>query len=90
VGGACDTHGRGEYRTFWWESPKERNHSEDQGVDGRVGSEWILGRMAGECKVDSVGSGLGPVTGSCEYGDGPSGSGATELVNIDRTSWSNG
>jgi hypothetical protein len=27
---------------FWWESPKERDHSEDQGVDGRVGSKWIL------------------------------------------------
>jgi hypothetical protein len=31
---------------FWWESPKERAHSEDQGVDGRMGSEWILGRLA--------------------------------------------
>jgi hypothetical protein len=26
---------------FWWESPKERDHSEDEGVDGRMGSEWI-------------------------------------------------
>jgi hypothetical protein len=26
---------------FWWENPKERDHSEDQGVDGRMGSEWI-------------------------------------------------
>jgi hypothetical protein len=24
-------------------SPKERDHSEDQGVDGNMGSEWILG-----------------------------------------------
>jgi len=31
---------------FWWESPKERDHSEDQGVDGKMGSEWILGRLA--------------------------------------------
>jgi hypothetical protein len=30
----------------WCESPKERGHSEDQGVDGRMGSEWILGRLA--------------------------------------------
>jgi hypothetical protein len=24
---------------FWWESPKKRYHSEDRGVDGRMGSE---------------------------------------------------
>jgi hypothetical protein len=33
---------------FWWESPKEGNHSEDQGVDGRMGSEWILKRLVGD------------------------------------------
>jgi hypothetical protein len=30
--------------------------------------------------LDSVGSGYGPVEGSCEYGDEPSGSCAMELV----------
>jgi hypothetical protein len=30
---------------FWWEIPKERDHSEDRDVDGRMGSEWILGRL---------------------------------------------
>jgi hypothetical protein len=40
VGGAWE---RGEKCTrFWWESPKERDHSEDRGVDGRMGSQWIL------------------------------------------------
>jgi hypothetical protein len=29
-------------------NPKEGDHSEDQGVDGRMGSEWILGRLDGE------------------------------------------
>jgi hypothetical protein len=33
---------------FWWESPKERDHLEDQGVGGKMGSEWILGRLAWE------------------------------------------
>jgi hypothetical protein len=28
---------------FWWKGQKERDHLENQGVDG---SEWILGRMA--------------------------------------------
>jgi hypothetical protein len=27
-------------------SPKERDHWEDQGVGGKMGSEWILGRLA--------------------------------------------
>jgi hypothetical protein len=31
---------------FWWESPKERDHLEDQGVSGKMGSEWILGKLA--------------------------------------------
>jgi hypothetical protein len=31
---------------FWWESQKE-NTTEGQGVDGRMGSEWILGWLGG-------------------------------------------
>jgi hypothetical protein len=30
---------------FWWESPREGDHLEDQGVDGRIRSEWVLGRF---------------------------------------------
>jgi hypothetical protein len=26
--------------------PDRKNHLEDQGIDGRMGSEWILGRLA--------------------------------------------
>jgi hypothetical protein len=29
-----------------WESPRERDHLEDQGVGGKMGSEWILGTLA--------------------------------------------
>jgi hypothetical protein len=37
--------GEGENCTvFWWESPKERDYLNDQGVDGRMGLEWVLGR----------------------------------------------
>jgi hypothetical protein len=32
---------------FWYESLTERDHLEDRDVDGRMGSEWILGRLAG-------------------------------------------
>jgi hypothetical protein len=66
---------------FWWGSPKERDHLEDQGVGEKVGSEWILGRLAwGGSGLDSTGLGQGPVAGCCECGDEPSGSCATELV----------
>jgi hypothetical protein len=36
---------------FCWESPKESGYLEDQGMDGRMGSTWILGRLLGgvEC-----------------------------------------
>jgi hypothetical protein len=49
---------RGETCTgFWWESPNEKDHLEDHGVDERMGSKWTLGRLVGGCGVDSPGSG---------------------------------
>jgi hypothetical protein len=49
---------RGETCTgFWSESPKEREQLKDQGVDGRMGSKWTLGRLARACGVDSADSG---------------------------------
>jgi hypothetical protein len=59
---------------------KERDHLEDQGVGGKMGSEWILRRLAWGCGLDSTGSGQGPVAGCGECGDEPSGSCATELI----------
>jgi hypothetical protein len=41
-------HGRGEKcKRIWWEIPKEKDDSKDRGVDRGMGSEWILGGMAG-------------------------------------------
>jgi hypothetical protein len=47
---------REKCKGFWWKSPKERDQLEDQSVDGSMGSQWILRRLAGGCRVDSVGS----------------------------------
>jgi hypothetical protein len=37
--------GRNVYRVLVG-SRKERDHLEDRGIDGSLGSEWILGRLA--------------------------------------------
>jgi hypothetical protein len=34
-------------REFWQESPKEKDHLEDHGIDGKMGSKWTSGRLAG-------------------------------------------
>jgi hypothetical protein len=44
---------------LWWESPKEGDHSEDQGIGGKMASEWILGRLAGETGFDWLRTGTG-------------------------------
>jgi hypothetical protein len=28
---------------FWWESPEEREQTEDRGVNGRMGPKWDIG-----------------------------------------------
>jgi hypothetical protein len=38
---------RGKCTRFWWVSPNEEAHSKDRVVDGRMGSEWMLGRWVG-------------------------------------------
>jgi hypothetical protein len=42
---------------------KERDHLEDQGIGGRMGSEWILGRMAGGVQSASSWLRIGMVVG---------------------------
>jgi hypothetical protein len=37
-----------ECKRFCWESPKEIDHSKEQGIDQKMESEWILGTLAGE------------------------------------------
>jgi hypothetical protein len=44
-------------KTVLYIGRKTADLSEDRGVDMRVGSEWILGRLWGGDGVDSVGLG---------------------------------
>jgi hypothetical protein len=70
----------GTCRGFWWESPKEEDHLKDQVVDGRMGSKWTLGRLAGGVvEWIHLAQDRGPLAGCCECGDETSDSGATEL-----------
>jgi hypothetical protein len=54
--------------TVWWESPKERDHLEDQGVDGIRMDHREIDWWGG---LDSTGSEYGPVVSCCECGDVP-------------------
>jgi hypothetical protein len=40
---------------FWWESPKERGHSENQGLDGRMDQNRSSGEWLG-VRLNSTGS----------------------------------
>jgi hypothetical protein len=59
VGGACGTHGRGEkiVQGFGGKARRKEITWEDQGLGGRMGLEWILGRLAWGCGLDSIGIG---------------------------------
>jgi hypothetical protein len=54
---------RTKSKGFWWESPKERDHPEGRGVDRRMGSDWILGRLDGGSGFNwlRIGTGGGPL-----------------------------
>jgi hypothetical protein len=59
VGRACGTYWRGEksIQDLLGKSEGKRP-SEDRGVGGKMGTEWILWRVAGGgCRLDSTGSG---------------------------------
>jgi len=51
-----------------------RDHSEDLGVAERIILEWISEKRGERCGLPSPGSGHGPVAGSCEHSNEPSGS----------------
>jgi hypothetical protein len=70
----------GEVRTVYKVLVGTPKRKRPLGRPRRRWEDWItmdLGEIGWECRVDSIGSGYGPVTGCC---DEPLGSGATELL----------
>jgi hypothetical protein len=63
---------------FWW----KRDLLEYRDVDRSMGSEWILGRLAGITLSGFNWLRIGAVADCCECGDEPSDSGATELFSM--------
>jgi hypothetical protein len=64
---------------FWWENPNERDHSEDQGIDGKMGQYGYWGDWLGVWS-DISWLRIGTVGELCDCDDEASGSDATELV----------
>jgi hypothetical protein len=43
MGGPFNMYGGAEvYKGFWWENLRERDHLENQGIDGRIILRWIF------------------------------------------------
>jgi hypothetical protein len=48
MGRACSTYGGEVYTGFWWGNPREKDHLENPGVDGRIIVRWICRKWDGE------------------------------------------
>jgi len=44
---------------FWWGNMRERDHSEDSGVDGRITLNWIFNKWMGRAWTGSIGLRIG-------------------------------
>jgi len=54
MGWSCSTYrGRREvYTGFWWGNPRERDHMENTGVDGRIiFRKWVVGVWTGSIRL---------------------------------------
>jgi len=62
------------YTGYWWGNPRERDHLEDPGADGRIILRWIFRKWVGWHGLDWSVSGYGWVAGTCKRGNEPPGS----------------
>jgi len=74
MGGHVARMGRAEvYTGSCLGNPRERDHLEDPGVDGRIILRWIFRKWDVGYGLDRAGRGEGQVAGTCECGNEPSG-----------------
>jgi hypothetical protein len=58
---------------FWWGNLRERNHFENQGIDGGIILKGIFSKWDGAL-TGLISFRMGQASGCCECGDEPSGS----------------
>jgi hypothetical protein len=54
---------------FWWGNLRERDHSEDPGVDGRIILRWIFRKLDVGVWTELISFRIGQVAGACECGN---------------------
>jgi hypothetical protein len=62
------------YSKFLSQNLKGRDHAEDLGVGGRIILEWVFREIGRNLWTVYIWLRIGPVAGSCEYGNEPSSS----------------
>jgi hypothetical protein len=72
MGGACSTYGGKVYTGFWWGNTRERDHLEDQDVDGRIILKRVFKKSDEGHGTELIWLRTGHVVGCCKCGNEPS------------------
>jgi hypothetical protein len=76
------------YTGFWWGNLRQRDHLEDQGVDGRIILRWMFRKWEVGVWTEWSWLGIGTGDGPCECDNELSGSTKCgEFFDLLRTSW---
>jgi hypothetical protein len=70
---------------FWWGDPREGDHLEDLGIDGRIILKWIFNKWDWESWIGLIRLRIGQVVGCCECSNESLGSVKGEFLDYLRT-----